>query len=182
MAVRSGSKFKLTYEDYAALPTDGRVHQIIDGEHVVNPAPTPYHQRVSSRILVQLIVQLQEPGLAEVLPAPIDVQLSETDIVQPDLVVLHRANLHIVTPTKIKGAPDLVVEVLSPSTARVDRVLKRELYRRAGVAEFWIVDPDEHMLEQLRLEDGDYRPLGRHAEEVVYAGLPQVRIDLRRVW
>jgi Uma2 family endonuclease len=182
MTTESHSRTKLTYADYRLFPADGRRHEIIDGDHYVNPAPGTYHQLVSGRLYVQLSNAIASPGLGEVYPTPIDVQLSEHDVVQPDLVVVLEARRTIVTPTKIKGAPDLVVEILSPSTAETDRTQKLHLYERAGVPEYWIVDPEEHVVEQYVLREGAYALAGSQDRDLVWLGLPDVRIDLTTVW
>jgi hypothetical protein len=96
------------YAAYAAIPTDGKRHEIIDGEHFVNPAPNLYHQEVSRHIQFQLYSQIELTGLGKVIDAPVDLQLSDHDIVQPDLVIVTLSRKHIMTPTKIKGVPDLV--------------------------------------------------------------------------
>ena len=124
---------RLTYEDHALLPDDGQRHEIIDGLHVVSAAPVPVHQKVSRRIQFQLYRQVEEAGLGEVIDAPIDLLLSETDIVQPDAVVVLAARLSIIGPKNLQGPPDLVLEVLSDSMAPRDRGSKRNLHERAGV-------------------------------------------------
>lgn len=148
----------------------------------MNPAPNTYHQTVSRRIQFQLYTQLELPGLGVVFDAPTDLQLSDMDIVQPDLIIVLQRNRHIVTPTKIKGIPDLVVEILSPASEVVDRVLKKELYRKSAIPEFWIVDPDEHAVDQFVLRQDAFQLLGRHAESVRLDVLSDVRVDLTRVW
>ena len=137
---------KLTYKDYVGYPDDGRRHEIIDGEHYVNSTPSTYHQTVSRHVKFQLYSKIELTGRGYIFNSPIDLELSPNNIIQPDLVtVLDRL---IITPTKIKGVPDLVVEILSPSSERNDRVLKFELYEKSGVAEYWIVDPHEHVVGQ----------------------------------
>ncbi|MEX0867026.1 MAG: Uma2 family endonuclease, partial [Pirellulales bacterium] len=111
---------------------------------------------------------------------PIDVHLAEFDVVVPDFVVLLPAN-RIVTPTKIKGVPDLLIEILSPSTREYDRTLKRKRYEAAGVPEFWLVDPENHTVEQLILRDGKYT-VRDHDEVVQLAILDQVTVDFSKVW
>ena len=147
----------------------------------MNPAPSTYHQTVSKRLQYQLysMIELRDIGL--VFDAPIDVQLTEHDIVQPDLVVLLNANKQIVTPTKIKGTPDLIIEILSPTSAGNDRTLKRELYQRSGVPEYWIVDPFEHLLEQLILRDGTYE-LQPATNEVSLSIVEGILVLLQEVW
>ena len=173
---------KLTYEDYVDFPDDGRRHEILGGEHYVTPSPTPSHQAVSAELHFQLHAQVKQQRLGRVFAAPIDLQLSEHDIVVPDLVLVLANRERIVTSTKIRGIPDLVVEILSRSTRRHDRKLKKRLYERAGVPEFWIVDLAENQLEQYVLEHGSYRLLGRHRERVRFAGPADLVVDLREVW
>jgi Uma2 family endonuclease len=182
MSTESESRIKLTYEDYCAIPDDRSRHEIIDGEHLVNPAPGTYHQTVSRRLHFELYEQIERTGRGQVFNAPTDLQLSEIDIVQPDLLVIVAENQDIITPSRILGVPDLVVEILSPSTARIDRRLKKDLYERAGIPEYWLVDPDAHCLEQLRLESDRYRLTGTHAEHVVTTILDGITVDLTRVW
>jgi Uma2 family endonuclease len=172
---------KLGYAEYCCYPDDGRRHEIIDGDHYVNPAPSTYHQTVSRRLQHQLYTQIELQGRGVVYDAPVDVQLTDHDIVQPDLVVVLAARTQMITPTKIKGVPDLVVEILSPSTASNDLALKRQLYERTGVAEYWIADPDNHTLTQLVLVDGRYAD--RHAgDEVRLSVLEGVTVRLAEVW
>ena len=181
MGIHSGGKTKLTYDDYELFPDDGQRHELIGGTHVVSPAPTTRHQRVSGKLFVELFRRIDETDLGEVYDAPTDVQLSENDVVQPDLLVVLAANAHVITRTRIQGAPDLVVEILSDSTAGRDRILKRELYERAGVPEYWLVDPERNELEQFVLRDDRYTVHGRHTQSVPSETLG-VTIDLTRVW
>ncbi|MDA1052526.1 MAG: Uma2 family endonuclease [Planctomycetota bacterium] len=176
------AKTKLGYEHYVCYPDDGRRHEIIEGDHYVNPAPNTSHQRVSSRIHFQLFDQIEEPERGEVFAAPTDLQLTNHDIVQPDLIVIMRERRLIITPTKIKGTPDLIVEILSPSTEKNDCVLKKGLYERLGVPEYWIVDPDEHTVEQFVLRDGEYVSEGSHTKSITVATIENVRVDLTKVW
>jgi Uma2 family endonuclease len=175
------TKTALTYADYAALPADGLRHEIIDGDHFVNPAPNPGHQYVSRHLQLQLMTEIELKGLGVVVNAPVDLQLSQHDIVQPDLVYVSRARKAILTPAKVDGVPDLVIEILSPSNTKYDTETKRRLYEQFGIPEYWIVNPDNRTLLQLVLEGGVYRELLCQAE-VVMAVKPNVKVDLRRVW
>ena len=171
---------KLRYDDYICFPDDGKRHEIIDGDHYVNPAPSTYHQAVSRRIQFQLYMQIEQAGLGSVIDAPVDVQLTETDIVQPDLVVVLAEN-RIITPSKVKGSPDHLIEILSPGTESNDRTLKRNLYERTGVREYWIVDPFEHDLVQLVLSEGKYVQQS-HETIVSVTYLENVTVNLSEVW
>lgn len=182
MANATTNTSKRTYKDYVRYPDDGRRHEIIDGDHYVNPAPTTDHQRFSRRIQFQLFDQIEETGRGEVFDAPCDVELSDHDIVQPDLIVVTKERRLIITPAKIKGTPNLLVEVLSPSTSRHDCVLKKELFERVGVPEYWIVDPGEHSIDQFVLRDGKYVLVGSHTKQIVPATIENVQVNLTKVW
>ena len=181
MANRVSTSGKLTYDDYVCFPDDGRRHEIIDGDHFVNPAPSTYHQTVSKRLQFQLYSQIELRGLGILFNAPVDVHMSEHDIVQPDLVVILKENQTIITPSKVKGVPDLLVEIISPTSRNSDRQLKRNLYESSGVTEYWIVDPFDHSLDQLVLLDGRYQ-LQPAAEEVRPRIVDDVIIQLTDVW
>ncbi len=132
---------KLTYEDYVRIPDDGKRHEIIDGEHYVTAAPFLRHQRIARRLVARFEAFLSEHPLGEYFFAPTDVILSPHDIVQPDLLFISSDRASILTEKNIQGAPDLVVEILSGSSRRMDEVLKRRAYERFGAREYWIVDP-----------------------------------------
>lgn len=136
------SRAKLTYADFEQLPDDLLRHEIIDGEHCVTPAPSTRHQRVTRRLLMALGTFLEHHPLGEVFCAPFDVLLSHHDVVEPDLIYVSNERLPLLTAKNLQGPPDLVVEILSPGTKRRDLTLKRDLYRRVGVREYWLVDPD----------------------------------------
>jgi len=146
------TSIRLNYEDYAAIPADGRRHEIIDGEHYVNPAPTTYHQIILANVLFALEQHVRAHRAGRVLPSPIEVVLAEHDIVQPDIVFVRSAQAHIIEHRNIQGPPDLVVEVLSESNRRYDVRTKYGLYERAGVGEYWIIDPDELAVRVFRRE------------------------------
>lgn len=169
------------YFAYAAIPNDGKKHEIIRGEHHVNLVPNLYHQEVSRHIQFQLYTQIELTELGKVMDAPVDLQLSEHDIVQPDLVVVTRQRKHILTPTKIKGVPDLVIEILSPSNSDHDLKTKRNLYQATGIPEYWIVFPDEHKILQLILVDGAYTE-AIEDKSITMKMPPHAIVDLQRVW
>ena len=181
MSTITGSVEKLRYEDYAKIPADGKRHEIIDGVHYVNSSPSTQHQHVSKRLQYQLYTKIELTGLGVLYNAPIDVQLSEFDIVQPDLVIVLNENIRRITPTKIKVAPHLVVEILSPSTSGNDRTLKKDLYERSGVSEYWIVDPFEQQVEQWVLRDGKYI-LEPGSNVIQLTFVTGIAIDFETVW
>jgi Uma2 family endonuclease len=137
------SKPKLTYDDLQLLPDDGMRHEIIDGELFVTASPNRRHQKVLGRLYLQIGNFLEvHPEVGEAYLAPFDVVLSYWDVVEPDLLFV-ASDQDILTPTNVQGPPALVVEIGSPSTRRLDQHLKRELFARTGVREYWVVDPDK---------------------------------------
>ena len=146
MAVSPALRF--TYQDYLLLPEDRR-YEIIDGELFMTPAPTPYHQRIVLNLVSALREKVLEKGLGEVIISPCDVVLSETDVVQPDILFISRERASIIGEKYISAAPDLVVEVLSPGTAGRDQTLKKKLYAQRGVKELWFASPEAKTVEVL---------------------------------
>jgi Uma2 family endonuclease len=143
---------RLTYDDYLLFPEDGRRHEILDGEHYVTPSPSTKHQDVSVQLTTHLNLFILEHRLGKLYSAPTDVVLSRHDVVVPDLVFISKARLALVTHPGVQGPPDLVIEILSPSTRRMDQRLKLERYESFGVQEYWVVDPDQETLTVYRLE------------------------------
>jgi Uma2 family endonuclease len=140
----------LTAEDYRAMPEDGRRYQLIDGELHMAPAPSLYHQTVSWNLAGLLSQYLKKHPVGQAFCAPCDVYLDVHNVVQPDLLLVANAHLGLLADDGIHGAPDLVIEILSPSTALLDTKTKRAIYARAGVKELWVVDPT---LRQVHLYD-----------------------------
>ncbi len=152
-----------TYDDYAQLPENGapelhtHIHyELIEGELIVSPAPNFYHQKIVIELAAQLHRHAKENGLGIVVVAPVDVVLSATDTPQPDLVFISNERRGIITPANVQGAPDLVVEIISPTSDRRDRQTKWELYARSGVPFYWIVDPRLELLEEYSLRGDVY--------------------------
>src|SRR5579883_1753361 len=124
-----------TYAAYAALPDDGLKYEIVQGVLIMTPAPEPGHQKVSMAIAYCLYTLINTQNRGEVFTAPIDVSLSEQDLFQPDVLVILNEHLDRVHEKRIVGAPDLVVEIISPSSRLNDRVVKRQAYQQAGIPE-----------------------------------------------
>lgn len=143
------TSIKLTYEDYCAIPNDGRRHEIIDGEHYVNPAPNIRHQLVTMRLASAVHQHVTAHGRGQAIPSPVDVVLSENTVVQPDIVYVSPAREHVITPANVQGAPDLLIEVLS-SDRNYDEHVKYKLYEQAGVLEYWIIDPENESAKVFR--------------------------------
>ena len=139
MVITTSVKPKLTYEDYASLPDDERC-ELIDGELIPMPSPKEIHQKIL-KLMTLRFFSVEARGLGTFYFAPFDVILSSTNVVQPDLIFISNSRAHIITEDNIRSAPDLLVEILSPSTAGYDRTVKRNLYARHGVGEYWLVDP-----------------------------------------
>ena len=148
---------KQTYKDYCATPDDER-YELLNGDLMMVPAPNIKHQWVLTRPVIELGRFTQEHGLGKVYVAPCDVFLSDTNVVQPDLLFISRAREHMLTDKNVRGAPDLVIEILSPSTADRDLGYKHELYGRHGVLEYWVVDPMAETVAVHRQRDGRLEP------------------------
>ena len=159
---------KLTYQDYAKAPDDER-WELIDGDLFMPPAPIESHQVAATDLVTLLNTFVKERGLGQVFSAPYDVVLSDVDIVQPDLLFVSNERSHIRTPANIQGAPDLVVEILSPSTASRDWRDKLDLYERYGVKEYWVADPDAHRIWVMLLVDGCFDEVGSYGRGDVLA-------------
>lgn len=192
MSVDTRHTTKLTYDDYVHFPDDGNRHEIIDGAHYMSPSPTAAHQDASRHIQFQLYQAIEERGLGRVYNAPVDLQLSDTDVLQPDLMIVLSEHADRVSPSRLLGPPDLVVEILSPATAERDRSLKLKLYELYRVPEYWIVDLDNQSVSRYRSTAGVgvYELIERVRDEITYRAEPageradrvEARIDLQKVW
>ena len=147
-----------TYAEFARLPDDGKRYEVIAGELEVTPSPRPKHQNIAGALTEHLRPFVRRHDLGHIYPGPIDVLFAEGDYLVPDLVFVRRERLDTVTDRGIESAPDLVVEVLSPSTAVRDRTIKRERYAHYGVPEYWIIDSDRRRVEVYRLEEDADQP------------------------
>ena len=159
MSIPNPAIKKFTYEDYLNAPEDER-YELLAGELVVAPAPGERHQSFSIRLGWKLIQFVDENRLGEVYSAPFDVVLSAWDVVQPDLLFVSNARAGIITDANLQGAPDLVVEILSPSTAERDKTFKYALYAEHGVGEYWIVDTDAKTITVLLLGERGFAVAG----------------------
>jgi Uma2 family endonuclease len=143
----------LTYKDYEALP-EGAPYQLIDGELIMTPAPTPLHQNIIGNIYQSLRYFVESQKLGRVFLSPIDVKLTDVDVFQPDLVFIRKEHVANIRRDKLNVVPDLVVEVLSPSNAFYDLTHKKTIYAESGVEEYWVIDPKNETVE-IFLRDGD---------------------------
>ena len=178
---------RLTYDDFVLFPDDGKRHELIDGEHYVTPSPNLKHQKVSGNLHLLIGVWLEDHLIGQIFYAPFDVVFSRFDVVEPDLLYVSNARAAaLLTPANVQGAPDLVVEIGSPGTRKRDETIKRHLYERSGVAEYWVVDPDTDVVRVYR-RDGD--TFGRAIELTREAGdvlttplLPGLELPLARIF
>jgi Uma2 family endonuclease len=150
-------KIVLTYEDYILLPNDGNRYEILEGELSVTPAPGTKHQTASGNLFILLTQHIKERDLGSLFHAPLDLILESTSVLQPDLLFVSIGRQHIITDRAIEGAPDLVIEILSPTTSRTDRVTKAYIYARHRIPAYWIVDPDEEHIEIYLLNVDSYQ-------------------------
>jgi len=178
---------KLTYDDFLLFPDDGKRHELIDGEHYVTPSPHTKHQRVSGNVYFLIRAWLEDHPLGQVYYAPYDVVFSRFDVVEPDLLYLSNERAAaVVTEKHVTGAPEIVVEIGSPGTRKRDETIKRRLYERAGVSEYWVIDPELDVVRVYR-RAGDIfsRPqeLSREANDVLTTTqLPGLELPLSRVF
>ena len=171
---------RLTYQDYLNIDGDER-YELIDGELIMVGAPNEAHQTASVFLVSRMFMFADDRELGKVLHAPFDVILSDTDVVQPDILFVSNERAHIRTPANIRGAPDLVVEILSPSSASRDWSDKLNLYSKHGVKEYWIVDPANRVVWLMLLRGGALEIAGRYGmgdtvSSTVLAGF-SVKVD-----
>jgi Uma2 family endonuclease len=141
------SPARLTYQDFLEFPDDGQRHELIDGEHYVTPSPNAAHQTLVVRLVVALGNYFESRRAGRVFCAPFDCVFTNFDVVEPDLLVVLDDQEEILTAQNVRGAPAIVIEILSPGTSRRDCGIKRDLYDRGGVREYWIVDPARNSIQ-----------------------------------
>jgi Uma2 family endonuclease len=169
-----------TYAEFARLPDDGNRYEVIAGELFVSPSPRPTHQRVVTRLAFVLSGHVQEHRLGSVLVGPIDVLFAEGDYLAPDVVFVRRERSGIESDRGLEAAPDLVIEVASPSTAGRDRILKRERYLHFGVPEYWVVDPEALEILVYRSTGDPTKPevMSETLEWRPFPSAPSLQIDI----
>ena len=146
---------KITYADYLKIDDNNR-YEIFNGELCRVPAPSTNHQSVSRNLEFLIWNFVKQKGLGEVFYAPIDVVFDDDEVFQPDIVFIKSENLNIIRKDAIQGIPDLIVEIVSPLSTFYDTIEKKDIYRKYGVKEYWIIFPDEKVIEVLSLEKGEY--------------------------
>ncbi|MBI2890161.1 MAG: Uma2 family endonuclease [Nitrospirae bacterium] len=176
------AEVRFNYRDYCLMP-EGKRYELIGGRLYVTPSPYTVHQGVSREILNLLYRQLHEPGIAVVFTAPVDVYLTDEDVIQPDLLAIAKNRAGIVEDKYVRGAPDLVVEIISQTHPERDRVIKKKLYHLNGVKEYWIVDPDARSIEVLDWRQGGWEHRGTYTQgEVTSSVFPALVVPLDRVF
>ena len=171
-----------TYKDYAALPNDGNRYEVLHGVLYMAPSPDRWHQKASGAIFYHLYVAVQLAGLGEVYSGPFDVMLSPENTVQPDILVVLNEHLDRITKAGLVGAPDLAVEIASPSTARIDLSEKFYAYAAAGTSEYWIVNPGSCTIEVFVLRNGRYKSSGIYygSAELPSRIVPNLRVRVEQ--
>ena len=176
------TRLRFTYRDYLLLP-EGDRRELIEGDFYVVPAPSIWHQTIVANLGMALRAFARGNRLGTVLWAPTDVVLSPESVVQPDILFISNERRGIITEDNVSGAPDLVVEILSLSTADRDRELKLTLYARYGVREYWIVDPEDSSVGVMALEEAGVESAGRSATGRVESPvLPGLGIALAEIF
>jgi Uma2 family endonuclease len=175
---------KLTYDDFVQFPDDGLRHELIDGEHYVTPSPNTKHQAVSMKLTLLIGGWLESRPIGRLFYAPFDVVFSNFDVVEPDLLYLSNARAaEALTPQHVRGVPELVIEIGSPGTRKRDETVKRQLYERAGVSEYWVVDPELDTIRVYRREGDAFAgvvELSAEAGDILTTSLlPGLEIPLR---
>jgi len=178
---------KLTYDDFLLFPDDGKRHELIDGEHYVTPSPGTKHQRISGNLFFLVRAWLEAHPSGQIFYAPYDVVFSQFDVVEPDLLYLsHARAAEVLTPLHARGVPELVVEIASKGTRKRDETIKRRLYERTGVTEYWVVDPALDVVRVYRRGEGGFaRPveLSCEAGDVLTTPLlPGLELPLSRIF
>ena len=178
---------KLTYDDFVLFPDDGKRHELIDGEHYVTPSPNLKHQKVSGNLYLLIGAWLEDHPIGQIFYAPFDVVFSRHDVVEPDLLYMSNGRAaDVLTPANVQGAPDLVIEIGSPGTRKRDETIKRHLYERSGVSEYWVVDPELDVIRVYRREGESFGraiELSREAGDVLATPLlPGLDVPLTRIF
>jgi Uma2 family endonuclease len=178
---------KLTYDDFVLFPDDGKRHELIDGEHYVTPSPNTKHQRLVGTLHWLIRSHLETNPLGEVFVAPFDIVFTDSDVVEPDLIYLSKERAaEVLTSLHARGAPELVVEIASKGTRKRDETIKRRLYERCGVTEYWVVDPEVDVIRIYRREGTSFGravEMSREAGDVLETSvLPGLQLRLTKIF
>lgn len=174
----------LTVENYKILPETGPRYQLIEGDLYMAPAPNRYHQDISRNLEYILLEYLDDHPIGKLYDAPFDVYLDDYNVFQPDILVVLNKRLSIFTDAGAEGAPDFVVEILSPKTARLDRDNKRRVYATSGVRELWIIAPETRQIEVYLLPQDAAQPVATYDANDKFAStlFPHLQFDCARIF
>jgi len=176
----------VTYEEFMALPDDGKRYELIEGELVLNPAAVPLHRQITLRIASTLLNYFDERRNGRVYTGPLDIVLSDATVLEPDVVVILNERVALIGSKNVQGAPDIAIEVLSPGTRRRDEGAKRRLYEHHGVIEYWIVDPEAELVKIYRRSGTAFAPaveIDTDAGGAITSPLlPEFSLDVRQVF
>jgi Uma2 family endonuclease len=177
---------KLTYDDFVLFPDDGKRHELIDGEHFVTPSPNIRHQQISINLTLMIGSWLETHPIGRLFYAPLDVVFSNFDVVEPDLLYVSNERSNVLTKPNVQGSPDLVIEIGSAGTRQRDETIKRRLYERSAVSEYWIIDAEIDVVRVYRRREGGFdKPieLSCEAGDVLRTDLlPGLDLPLARIF
>jgi Uma2 family endonuclease len=181
------SDVRLTYDDFLQFRDDGKRHELIDGAHVVTPSPNTKHQTIAGNLHGLIWTYLRQQPVGRVFVAPFDVVFSDFDVVEPDLLFVSTARqADVLTAAHVRGAPDLVVEIGSPGTRKRDETVKRRLYERFGVGEYWVVDPELDEIKVYRQAEGRFERVAflsfEHRDVLTSPHLPGLALPLAGIF
>jgi Uma2 family endonuclease len=174
----------ITVRDFRELPEGPPYYQLIEGDLYMSPTPNLFHQRIVLNIVFMIRSYLEKHPIGELVVSPSDVELTEINAYVPDVYYVSNKRKHIFTKQGASGAPDLVVEVLSPSTARFDKGVKQQIYARTGVKEYWLVNPDAQDVSVFHLQESADQPVGVYGLRQKFTSplLPKLTIRVARIF
>ncbi|MEW5801099.1 MAG: Uma2 family endonuclease [bacterium] len=176
---------RLNYDDYLLFPEDGKRHEIIEGEHYMAPSPNVRHQSISRNLGFILNQYVEKHDLGKIYNAPMDVILSYENIVQPDILFISKKNYGIITTQNIQGAPDLLIEIMSESSRKLDRLIKMKTYGKFGVEEYWVIDPAINQIEVFRKDKTGltlFKVVQEEEGELTSPLFPGLKVNLKKVF
>lgn len=182
-SAQKDNKNKYTYEDYLHTP-EGERYQLVEGFLIKEPSPTAYHQGISGRLQFELMGYVNKNKLGRVLDAPCDVRFDNKTVLQPDIMFISKERENIITKENIKGAPDLTIEIVSPSSAYMDLVKKKRIYAKFGVKEYWIFYPEDKTAEIYILKKNFFNLHKTFTEKDILTSpqLKDLKIDLEKIF
>ena len=175
---------KMNYDQYCLLPDDRNQYELFDGELVMTPSPNTRHQRIVGQLHAELLAYVREHSSGEIFVAPLDTIFDQYTVMQPDILFVSRERVPEVVKERIEGAPDIVVEVLSPSTFHKDLRRKMHVYSQFGVREYWIVDPEEQTMDLYHRVGEKLELARRFAVQETFQSplLPGLQLEVRSIF